>query len=148
MFVCSYRLTPPPLPPPPTFPKMVSEGEIVPNTIVELKKFVSNEAGGKKMLIVLDLSIVQKDCELIGAPAPLGAVPAPAPAARAPRATTFGFWVSKRVLNGSEPSMSGAGFNGVGLLTNTEWELHKRLISLRSVLVREAWFRKIRYHSD
>ena len=67
---------------------MVSEGEIVPNTIIELKKFVSNEAGGKKMLIVLDLSIVQKDCEPIGTPAPLqgdgGTVAAPTPAAPAP----------------------------------------------------------------
>ena len=36
------------------------------NSIVELKKYVIIENSGKKMLIVLDLNIVQKDAKLIG----------------------------------------------------------------------------------
>ena len=51
--------SPPPWPLPSltgTLPQLVTEGEIVANSIVELKKYVSNEANGKMMLIVLDLS--------------------------------------------------------------------------------------------
>lgn len=64
---------------------LVTSQQLIQGSIIQLNRSVVNEVQGKAMVVLLDIAVLQKECEMLGSP-----VPVPAPQRKAAPASGFG----------------------------------------------------------
>jgi len=92
--------------------KLITNQELVEGSVIQLTKSIVNEVQGKALVIMLELEVLQKDCEPLGNPVP---VPAAAPAKQSNSGFGSGGFGSKSGFGSNKSS----GFGGGGFGQNT-----------------------------